>query len=52
MLENKSTRFVYMPTSPGSGFYGEASFDCQLADDNYRIIQCYIFIMINFFQVV
>lgn len=38
MQESKSTRFVYMPTSPGSGFYEEASFDCQLAGNNYRII--------------
>lgn len=47
MLGNKRSEFVRMPTSPGAGFYGEVSFDCQLAGDDHRIIQCYIIIAIN-----
>ena len=32
-----------MPTSPGSGFYGEASFDCQLADELSHYPMLYIY---------
>ena len=37
MLGNKRSEFVRMPTSPEEG---EVSFDCQLAGDDHRIIQC------------